>query len=401
MIDEIEPAAAPPERSGAGARAWLPRWRWLRLTWLRPSWLRAGIVATLPAWLIAHAIMFLVSWDLYPGQPLHGLYVWDTEWYWGIARYGYDATGSLVHFFPLTSMAAATISALTRLPVSIALFAFCWATSLVFGATVHRLTVRESGDGDAAVRAAWLSQLAPGAFVLVMGYTEPLAGALAVGYFLAVRAPAAGRGATAWAALPLGFLSGVARPTGVLLAIPGAVEALRAAHASGWRRDVVLRGAAAAVAPGAGLLTFLAYSRVEFGSWMLPFTEQTNALNRAAVMNNPYRTMLHVWSHDWRGHGHPAAVMAVLIIVLFATLLIPVARRLPISYLAWTLPMFVLAIGSQDFSSLPRYMGALFPALIAAALIARRQWQWALVLGASCALFVWTAYFALAGFAVA
>jgi hypothetical protein len=183
--------------------------------------------------------------------------------------------------------------------------------------------------------------------------------------------------------------------------IPGAVEAVRAAHASGWRRDVVLRGAAAAVAPGAGLLSFLAYSRVEFGSWVLPFTEQTNVMNRAGVMNNPYRTMLHVWSHDWRGHGHPAAVMAVLITVAFAALLVVVARRLPISYLAWTLPMFVLATGSQDFSSLPRYMGALFPALIGAALAVRRQWQWGLVLAASSALFVWTAYFALAGFSVA
>ncbi|HEU5331927.1 MAG TPA: hypothetical protein VFU73_04175 [Actinocrinis sp.] len=401
MIEEIDPAAASAEPSGVGAQGRLSRLPWLGLGWMRPSWLREGIVATLPAWLAAHAIMFLVSWDLYPRQPLHGLYAWDTEWYWGIARYGYDATGSLVHFFPLTSMAASTIAALTRLPVSIALFGFCWAMSLVFGATVHRLTVRECGDEDAAARAAWLSQLAPGAFVLVMGYTEPLAGALAVGYFLAVRAPAAGRGTTAWAAVPLGFLSGVARPTGVLLAIPGAVEAVRAAHASGWRRDAVLRGAAATAAPGAGLLSFLAYSRVEFGSWMLPFTEQTNALNRAGVMNNPYRTMLHVWSHDWRGHGHPAAVMAVLIIVVFAALLVPLARRLPLSYLAWTLPMFVLAIGSQDFSSLPRYLGALFPALVGAALVARRPWQWGLVLGACSALFVWTAYFALAGFAVA
>lgn len=401
MIEEIDPAAAPPGRSAAGEKARLPLLSRLQLSWLRPMWLREGIIATLPAWLAAHAIMFLVSWDIYPGQPLHGLYVWDTQWYWGIAQYGYDATGSLVHFFPLTSMAAATISALTRLPVSVALFGFCWTASLVFGAVVHRLTVRESGDPDAAARAAWLSQLAPGAFVLVMGYTEPLAGALAVGYFLAVRAPAAGRGTTAWAAIPLGLLSGVARPTGVLLVIPGFIEAVRAAHASGWHRDVVLRGAAIAAAPGVGLLAFLAYSRAEFGSWMLPFTEQTNALNRAAVMNNPYRTMLHVWSHDWRGHGHPAAVMAVLVIVVFAALLIPVARRLPISCLAWTLPMFVLAIGSQDFSSLPRYMGALFPALIGVALVVRRQWQWGVVLGVSTALFVWTAYFALAGFTVA
>jgi hypothetical protein len=396
VIDEIDPVAARSQRPGAAVRrAWLGS---------RPGWwpgLREGIAATFPAWLAAHVIVIWVSWDLYPSHPLHGLYVWDTEWYWGIARYGYDASGGLIHFFPLTSIFAAAVAAVTRLPVSIALFAFCWAAALLFGALVHRLTVRESGNRPAAVRAAWLSQLAPGAFVLVMGYTEPLAGALAVGYFLAVRAPMAGRPRSAWAAVPLGFLSGIARPTGVLLVIPGAVEGVRAAHASGWRKADIARAVLTALAPGAGLASFLAYSRLRFGSWMLPFTEQVNVANRAAVMNNPFWTFGHVWQHDWRGHGHAVVIMSSLLIAGFALLIVAVWRRLAVSYLAWTVPSFVLATGSQDFTSLPRYVGALFPALIAAALLARRPWQWAPLLAGSCALLVWTAYFALAGFAVA
>jgi hypothetical protein len=368
---------------------------------VRPwPWLGEGIAATLPAWLAAHAIVFGVSWDLNPRHPLHGLYLWDTEWYWSIARYGYDATGILIHFFPLTSIGAAALAAVSRLPTSIALFAFCWAAALMFGAVVHRMAVKETGDQAAAVRAAWLTQLAPGAFALVMGYTEPLAGLLAVGYFLAVRA-SAGRPRAATAGAALGFLGGLARPTGVLLAIPGAVEGARAAHASGWRPAVVARATLAAVAPAAGLASFLAYSRVRYGSWTLPFSEQVNKANRAAVMNNPYRTLRHVWHHDWRGHGHALAAMSALLIVVFALLIVVVARRLPLSYLAWTVPSFLLSIGSQDFTSLPRYVGALFPALIAAALIARRSWQWALLLSGSCALLVWTAYFAMAGFAVA
>jgi len=62
--------------------------------------------------------------------------------------------------------------------------------------------------------------------------------------------------------------------------------------------------------------------------------------------------------------------MAMLLILLVAALLPLLARRLPVSYLAWTLPMYALAITSHDFTSLPRYLGALFPALIAAALSA-------------------------------
>jgi hypothetical protein len=396
VIDEFEPVDAGSARPGAAA----PPVR--RSSWsLRWEWLREGIVATFPAWLAAHVLVFWVSWDIYRRQPLHGLFVWDTEWYSSIARYGYDPAGGLIHFFPLTSIFAAGVAAVTRLPVSIALFAFCWAMSLLFGALVYRLTTRETGDRRAAMRAAWLTQLTPGAFVLVMGYTEPLAGVLAVGYFLTVRAPMAGRPRAAWTAVPLGFLSGVARPTGVLLAIPGAVEGIRAAHASGWRPSVVARAVLIAAAPGAGLASFLAYSRLRYGSWMLPFTEQVNEANRAAVMNNPLRSLVHVWYHDWRGHGHALAVMSALLITIFAVLLVVVWRRLPVSYLAWTAPSFVLAIGSQDFTSLPRYLGALFPALIGAALLARRPWQWALTLTVSGALLIWTAFFAMAGFAVA
>jgi hypothetical protein len=396
VIDEFEPVDAGSARPGAAVlRTRQGRWS------LRWELLRKGIAATFPAWLGAHVLVFWVSWDIYRSHPLQGLYVWDTQWYWSIARYGYDAAGGLIHFFPLTSIFAAGLAAVTRLPVSIALFAFCWAMSLLFGALVYQLTARETEDPRAALRAAWLTQLAPGAFVLVMGYTEPLAGVLAVGYFLAVRAPTAGRARAAWAAVPLGFLSGIARPTGVLLAIPGAVEGIRAARASGRRPSVIARAVLAAAAPGAGLASFLAYSRLRYGSWMLPFTEQVNEANRAAVMNNPLWSLQHVWFHDWRGHGQAVAVMSALLITMFALLLVVVWRRLPVSYLAWTAPSFVLAIGSQDFTSLPRYLGALFPALIGAALLARRPWQWALTLTAGCALLIWSAYFAMAGFAVA
>jgi hypothetical protein len=363
--------------------------------------LRAGLAATLPAWFGAHMLVFWVSWDIYRSHPLQGLYVWDTHWYWSIARYGYDPAGGLIHFFPLTSIFSAGLATVTRLPASIALFAFCWAMSLLFGALVYQLTARETEDPGAATRAAWLTQLAPGAFVLVMGYTEPLAGVLAISYFMTVRAPMAGRPRAAWAAVVLGFLSGIARPTGVLLAIPGAVEGIRAAHASGWRPSAITRAVLIAAAPAAGLASFLAYSRLRYGSWLLPFTEQVNEANRAAVMNNPLWSLQHVWSHDWRGHGHTLAVMSALLIVIFAILIVVVWRRLPISYLAWTVPSCVLAIGSQDFTSLPRYLGALFPALIGAALLARRPWQWGLMLTASCALLIWTAYFAMSGFAVA
>lgn len=364
----------------------------------RLRWLLDGLWVTLPAWVAGHVLIGLISWHLNPQHPLGKLFMWDTPWYRYIAENGYDDQGGFAHFFPFTPMVTAVVTTVTRLPVTIALFGVCWAGALVFGALVHRIVIRETGDRAAARRAAWLTQLAPGAYALVMGYTEPLAGVLAAGYFLAIRAYP-DRQARTWTAIVLGFLSGLARPTGLLLAIPAAVEGLRSARASGWRGAVSMKTAAAAVAPIAGLIAYLAYSRVRFHSWLLPFTQQTLKTNRARLINSP-RISFHDVSR-LRYHGHQVADMCLLLIVLAAVLLPIVARKLPVSYVLWTLPMYGLAITSHNFTSLPRYIGALFPILIAAALVFRRWWQEAILLAASAGLLIWTTHTALAGYLVA
>ena len=405
----VTPDAARLDRAAdRGARRAVGRWR--------SGWLWDGLRATLPAWIAARVLVCAVSWHADPAHPLAALLSWDTHWYLGIAEHGYDRGGGLIHFFPLTSLGAAGLAAVTRLPATIALFVFCWGMALLFGALVHRVVVREVGDRGAARRAAWLSQLAPGGYALVMGYTEPLAGVLAVGYFLMARSAGRGSGPGsipestsgsntdssagqrrarrhAWLALGLGFFGGMARPVGLLLAIPGAIEGLRSARREGWRWKGIGTAAAVAAAPVAGLATFLAYSRVRYGSWLLPYTQQTSKLGRGAIMGDPISILHHVWVHNWRGHGHGAAVMACVLILGFAALLPVVWRRLPVSYAAWTIPSFVLAIGSKDFTSLPRYLGALVPCLIAAALITRRRWQWTAMLAVSCGLLLWATYY--------
>ena len=61
-------------------------------------------------------------------------------------------------------------------------------------------------------KAVWLLAVAPPAFVLVMGYTEALAGLLAVIVFYGIRS---GRW---WLAAGAGLLSGLCRPPGALRA---------------------------------------------------------------------------------------------------------------------------------------------------------------------------------------
>ena len=122
-----------------------------------------------------HVLVGLISWHMDRQHPLGKLFMWDTPWYRYIAANGYDAKGGFAHFFPFTPMITAAVTTVTGLPVTIALFGVCWVGALVFGALVHRIVIRETADRAAARRAAWLTQLAPGAYALVMGYTEPLA----------------------------------------------------------------------------------------------------------------------------------------------------------------------------------------------------------------------------------
>lgn len=369
-----------------------------------PGWIRALLVA-LPGWAIGHLLVIAVSAHINPRHPLAQLFKWDTEWYRYIAAHGYPAGGGLIHFFPLTSACAALLVWVTRMPVSIALFGFCWLAALFFGAALYRLTFFETGDRGAARRAAWLIQLAPGGYALVMGYTEPAAGLLAVGYFFALRlASAQGHGVRrdTWrrwglvVAMVTGCLSGVARPTGVVLAVAGLAEGWRISRQSGWRKTTVIQAALAAVAPAAGLFGYLAFSYAEYGSWTLPFSQQVLHSNRGAIVNDPL-TSLHFWLSGPQAHtyGPQIAVMAVILIGIAVALTVFTVRRLAFSYFAWVVPMLILASTSQIFTSLPRYVGAIFPLVMVLAICARRRWQEVAVYVVSAGLLVWASHIVL------
>jgi hypothetical protein len=375
--------------------------------------------AALPAWVLGHLVVFAVSWHRDRRHPFSALFGWDTEWYRMIAAHGYGPSGSLIHFFPLTSICAAGIMLVTRIPVDFALLGFCWIAGLLFAAALYRLTLFETGDRGAAWRSAWLVQLAPGGYALVMGYTEPLAGLLAVLYFLSLRVVAVRAGGDASNAstgltgptAPIGFLSrhglslaaviglfsGISRPTAVLLALAGTVEGLRIARASGWRPAILARAALAAASPAVGLFAFLLYSDAAFGSWKLPLSQQVLKNNRGAVFNNPL-TSLHFWLHaaGRHNHGRQVALMCALLIVTAALLICVVARRLPASYLVWVIPSYVLGITSHIFTSLPRYVGALFPLVMVLALMTKRRWQFYAVLAAGVVLLAWTSHITFA-----
>jgi hypothetical protein len=346
------------------------------------SW-RQSLLAALPAWLLARALV-LAAWAVANARGgAASLHVWDADWYYklGVDGYGpYGAEGS--RFFPLLPGIVGVGDGL-GLPARSWLVAVCWVAALFFGAAVHRLTVLETGDEAGGRRAAWLIQLVPGASVLAIGYSEALAGLLAVLYFEVLRH----RGGTRVGFL-VGALSGLVRPTGVVLSAAGAYEALRS-RVAGDRTHA--KKAVLALAPLAGTAAFLLWAWVSFGDPLTPYRTQSWGELRGGVVSSPWE-----WLTKDSPGGYPWQLCLSLLAITAAGL-VACARRLPASYLVWSLPMVGLAVTAWGLHSLPRYVSFVFPLWIAVALVCRIRWAWWVVLGASALGFTWVAYLNFVG----
>jgi hypothetical protein len=359
--------------------------------------------SALAAWVVAHIVIIAIQ-DLgqratpyfppqMPGRPeIHHvfmqLFTWDTAWYAGIAQDGYSGVASDgVRFWPLLPLVTRAVSAV-GIDANTSVLLVCWAGALLFGVLMYRLAVTVGGDAVAARRAAWLSQLAPGAFVLVMGYTEALSGIFAAAYLISIRRPAApDRRVWLWHAA--GFLaglgSGLVRPTGLLLAVPGAIEAIR------QRRDPLPHVAArvlTALSPLMGCGFFLLWSHNVYGSYTLPYTIQKLVGLRGTVAGNPFTSALD--SVNQTGNG--AGAFTLMLVVASVGLLWACVRRLPFSYTAWAALSLLAALTAPHFSSFARYMAGILPLLLVAALLTREWKRWAWVIGPSAALCAYFAY---------
>ncbi|MBV8159719.1 MAG: hypothetical protein JO265_02235 [Acidimicrobiia bacterium] len=320
-------------------------------------------VVALPGWITARVLVlsalpyarfvFDHARAAAPKLRLHeGLLAWDGQWYERIARHGYAGiprTG--VRFFPLYPLAARALGVAFAHRYDVALLVLANGPALLLGALLVRLVRREGGDEPAAVRATWFVALVPPAFVLVWGYSEALAGCLAVAAFLALRSK------RWWWAAAAGFLSGLARPSGAVLAVPALVEAARGVRgASG--REVMSRMAAVA-APVAGVATYLGWVGLRFGNALLPVQVQEQSWLRGRSVDpllSLYRAGQAAFAGHLGGNGihFPLTVLAVALVVV-------VFRRWPASYGAYALASLLVALSASRLGSAERYIFSTFP----------------------------------------
>ncbi len=329
-----------------------------------------------PPWLISRVVVFLalatakylvdhhhVTTAKAVLQSRYGLLAFDAGWYQTIAAHGYGALPrQALRFFPLLPLLARGLHAVTGglLTVGIAVLVVVSVCSLLAGMALYLLARREL-DEVAARRSAWLLQLAPPAFVLVMGYSEALLILLAVLVFLAYR-----RQHWWWAAL-FGCLAGLARPVGCLLVLPVLIGALRERH--GVRPTEWLARAVAVGAPAAGTAAFLAYSAVAFGSFWEPLRVQEQG-NLHGRFSNPFAVVYHGITGVLHGH-HFGTALHIPWLAVAAVLVIVALRVLPVDYGLFSVAVLVAALSGSHLDSFERYALSTVALVMAGAVLLR------------------------------
>ena len=286
-----------------------------------------------------------------PGRRLQAsLLGWDAGWYRDIANGGYNAVPREgLRFFPLFPLVGRVVSWVPGMSAAAAVVIVANAFALALGFALHALVMHERDDFALARRACWLVYLVPPAFVLVMGYAEAMFMTGVALVLLTVRSR------RWWWAAWIGFLMGLTRPVGILLAVPALVETI-------WTRD--RRGVAAVAGPVAGFLAYLWWAQSRTHEFLYPVRVQEESSRRGGYVD-PFRAIGHAARETFSGHlsGGIHAVSAVILIGLLAVLF----RRWPSSFALYASAALLVALSSRNLDSLERYGLATIPFVLAGA----------------------------------
>jgi len=289
---------------------------------------------------------------------------WDAEWYLLIADEGYQAKEAFEHlpvgyeptatagFFPLYPF---LIRALTPLfggvLAGILISNACLAGSLLLLFRLTRDEARARAPGDDGMRAGLLACAAilvyPASLFLSAVYPESLFLFLTLLVFDRARH---GRFALAGA---VGALAALTRPTGVLLALPLAVEwwsqrGTRASRPASERRTGVSRwGWLAALGPVSGTAIFMMMCARLFGD-PLAFVHRQERWRGAA--SGPWRAFVRWWQETPALHGAHDSTLEMMTALVLLAILPFVVLRLRASYAIHALVTILVPLCSTVWS---------------------------------------------------
>lgn len=372
----------------------------------RVSWqpFRAMLPTLLVSWLVARVVVLAaLALAMYlrnqatdvagtnPFPQATGLLGWDSAFYRDLADQGYGGLPDEARrFFPLLPLIVRVVG-LGTFPGP-ALLVVVNLTALAFAAALWRLVVAEGWGEETGERAVWLLVLAPPAFVLVMGYTEALAGLAAVLVFLGLRRE------HWWLAAAAGAAAALCRPTGLLLCVPALIEAVRRHRRPDGGRNPLAGRVAAVVAPLVGAALYFAYLGIRFGDALQPLRiQQDTRLHGPAT--NPLTTVLD--AARGLANGEIGTGLHVPWLVLVLVLLVVMARTLPVSYTAWCACTLAGSLVGTNLDSFERYAWSAFPfVIVGARLLTGRPRLWQAALAITGALLASYALLAFLGLSV-
>ncbi|MBZ5548300.1 MAG: hypothetical protein LAO22_10180 [Acidobacteriia bacterium] len=273
----------------------------------------------------------------------------DTLWYLRIAERGYDLPMAVI-FYPLYP---STIRLLNwAMPVTAAALVVSTVATFFFFWGLLRLAPELSGVGK--LRMALLVCVWPTSFVLFAGYAE------ALNLALIVWAVVFGREQRWWAATACGLLAGLCRPSGVLVAIPLAVMALRSQR---WASALV------ALTP-LGLLSYWGWLR---WSGRLSVVEAYRVYQGA--------TLAPPWASVWEALRLMATQHDLLLaiklglVILVAALSLRREVRLEDKLFALAVIVQILMYTGRPLLGAARYLMPAYPAFVMLGSYAERRWN--------------------------
>ncbi len=275
----------------------------------------------------------------------------DTLWYLRIAQHGYDLPRAVI-FYPLYPAAIRLVSWV--LPPTVAALLVSTVGAFFFFWGLLRLG-REELTEMGRLRMVLLVCVWPTSFILFAGYAESLTLALIVWAIIFAR------GGRWWAAAACGMLAGVSRPSGVLVAIPLALLALRSRRLSSL---VVL------LTPE-GLLGYWGWLR---WSGRLSVVE--------AYRSYQGSTLAPPWASAWEAlrliiTEHDGLLATKLgLVLLVAAISLRREVRIEDKLFALAVILQMLMYTGRPLLGAARYLLPVYPAFVELGRYAERQWTW-------------------------
>jgi hypothetical protein len=286
---------------------------------------------------------------------------WDATHYLSIARSGYPQLESVgggfngtAAFFPLMPLLTRGVHEVTRLSFRASGIAVANLAALAAFCLIWVLFREFVGEDRATVGLA-LFAFWPASFVLSMVYSDGLLVLFAAAFLLMLHRE------RWWAAFAFGVFAGLARPSGVLLALSGAWAAYEV-----WRQRRNWLPWVGALGPLVGLSLFQGYTWVKLGDPFAWATAQQRGWHNGFDFGQTF------WSHAFTALHQPTArfdlVASTLAGIIGLALVVwMIQLRLPPTLTIYAGGVLVLAAGSGFGGSIPRFCLDAFPIFLAPA----------------------------------